>query len=91
MYYIPEQAGASTDASVIISVLPIEAQGVLEADPTGGTTPVVRTLANTEAVTTNTGQATTISTPIVDNTKIQQISTDPIDISDYYEGDMLFI
>lgn len=91
MYYIPEQAGASTDASVIISALPIEAQGVLEADPSGGSVPVARTLANTKAVTDDQGQATTISTPIVDNTKIQQISSDPIDISDFYEGDMVFI
>lgn len=91
MYYIPEQAGASTDASVIISVIPIEVQGTLEADPAGGTTPVARTLANTETVTANVGQATTVSTPIVDNTKLQQISSDPINISNYYEGDMLFI
>ena len=92
MYYIPEQAGVSSvDATFIISVLPIESQGVLEADPAGGTTPVERTLANTETVTANAGQATTISTPSTDNTKIQRIESDPVDISNYYEGDMVFI
>lgn len=90
-YYIPEQAGASTDATVTISVLPIEVQGTVEADPAGGVLPVLRTLANTEAVTTNAGQGTVRSTPIVDNTKLQQIRTDAVDISDYYEGDEVFI
>lgn len=89
--YIPEQAGASTDASIIISALPVEIQGVNEADPTGGTVPVARTLANTETITANNAQFTTVSTPIVDNTKIQTIESDPIDISNYYEGDMVFI
>ncbi len=91
MYYIPEQAGPAGDASFIIGALPIESQGVLEADPTGGTTPVERTLANTVTVTANAGQATTISTPVGDNTRIQRIVSDPVDISDFYEGDMMFI
>ena len=92
MYYIPEQAGAvTTDATFIISVLPIESQGVLEADPTGGTTPVARTLTNTEVRTANPGQATTISTPSTNNEKIQRIQSDPVDISNYYEGDIVFL
>ncbi len=91
MYYIPEQAGPAGDATFTISVLPIESQGVLEADPTGGTTPVARTLANTVTITANAGQATTILTPVGDNTRIQRISSDPVNISDFYEGDMVFI
>lgn len=91
MYYIPEQAGPAGNASFIISALPIESQGVLEADPAGGVTPVERTLANTVTITANQGQATTISTPVGDNTRIQRIVSDPVDISDFYEGDMMFI
>lgn len=89
--YQPEQAGASTDASFIVSVLPIEIQGTLEADPTGGLVPVARTLANTHAVTTNAASATTVAAPIGDETKLQSFESDPVNISDYYEGDMLAI
>lgn len=84
-------AGASTDGSVIISVLPIEIQGTLEADPSGSIIPVVRTLANTEAFTTNAAQITTISVPFVESTKMASFESDGVDISNYYEGDMVAI
>lgn len=91
LYYQPEQSGASTDASIDISALPLEIQGVLVADPSGGTTPTARTLANTKAVTADAPQVTTISAPIAEETKVQQIETDPIDISDFYEGDLVVV
>lgn len=91
LIYHPETAGASTDATVIFSVLPIEIQGTLEADPTGGTTPVARTLTNTELVTANTAQTTNASAPMVVPDKLQSIESDPVDISNYYEGDMIAI
>ena len=89
--YHPENAGASTDATFLISVLPIEIQGTLEADPTGGVTPVERTLANTELVTANTAQVSTVLVPAVVPDKLQSFVSDPVDISNYYEGDMIAI
>ena len=89
--YHPEQSGASTDATFLVSVLPIEIQGTLEADPAGGTTPVARTLANTELVTANTAQVTTVSAPAVVPDKLQSFESDPVNISNYYEGDMVAI
>jgi len=89
--YQPSTSGASTDGSIIVSVLPVEAEGVLEADPTGGTVPVERTLANTETVTANAAQTVTTSIPVVDNTKIQNAEFKYYDISNHYEGDFLII
>ena len=45
----PSNAGASSDGTMIISVLPIEVQGVLVADPGGSVVPTERTLSNTTA------------------------------------------
>jgi len=84
-------SGASTDGSVIMSVLPVEIAGVLEADPTGGLTPVARTVANTETLTAKAAQTTTVSAQFDTSNKIISITSDDIDISDYYEGDMLLI
>lgn len=87
----PENSGASSDGSFIISVLPIEIQGTLEADPSGGIIPVARTLSNTKSFTTDAAQTTTVSVPFVENTKMASFESDGVDISDYYEGDMLAI
>lgn len=88
IFYQPVDSGASTDATIDVSVLPIEIQGVLVADPAGGSTPTARTLANTKAVTADAPQVTTISAPCATETKIQQVASDPVNISDFYEGDM---
>jgi len=87
----PEQSGSSSNGTIIISVLPIEIQGVLEADPSGGLIPVERTLANTEILTANAAQTTSVSVPFVVNNKLITIESDPINISNYYEGDMIAI
>jgi hypothetical protein len=87
----PRTSGASSDGSIIISVLPIEVQGVLEADPSGGIIPVERTLTNTKALTTDAAQTITISVPFVEDTKLSSFKFEDVDISDYYEGDMLAI
>lgn len=83
--------GASSDGTIIISALPVEVQGVKEADSSGGVIPVERTLANTKAFTTDQAQYEMCSVPFSDNTKMQSFEFNTIDISDYYEGDMVFI
>lgn len=78
------------NATFIASMLPIEIQGVLEADPNGGAVPVARTLANTETMTgkqsqtvTNTQVATSVST------KLQSAYFEGFSVANYYEGDMV--
>jgi len=46
--YLSPITGTAGTVTMVGSILPLEASGVLEADPSGGTTPVARTLANTE-------------------------------------------
>ena len=75
----------------VISVLPIEVAGVLEADPTGGIVPVPRSIANTDAVTANSAQTQVVSLDTSSTTKIIRQNFTGFDISDYYEGDIVFV
>jgi len=78
----------------IVSVLPVEVEGVSVADPAGGLVPVARTLANTETLTAKAGTAIgpTALTDLA-TTNNRAIATDfgPFDINGYYEGDLIFI
>ena len=89
--YNPTASGASSNGVLKISFLPIECQGVLEADPSGGISPVSRTLANTETFTTDPSQLSTISIPVVDSTKTQSVTSDPFSVAGYYPGDIILI
>jgi len=79
------------DIDWLCSFLPVEVSGVLEADPSGGETPVARSLSNTEAVTAKAAQ--TSSELNVDQVlgKLQELTFGPFDVSDYYEGDMMML
>ena len=88
--YIPLQTGSSSNGEMKISFLPIEVIGSLVADLAGGITPVPRSAVNTESITAKPAQTQTISVPLAEGTKIQSISATGFDISDYYEGDMMF-
>lgn len=79
------------DIDVIMSVLPVEVEGVKEADPAGGTIPVSRTLANTETLTAKAATAVTASIPSDGIDKMRRIEFEPFDISDYYEDDELLL
>jgi hypothetical protein len=89
--YLVVGAGASANGSIITSVLPMEAEGILEADPAGGILPVERTLANTEIITANQAIDITTSITLVDDTKIQNALFEDYFINDYYSGDLLAI
>jgi hypothetical protein len=70
----------------------MEVEGTLVADPTGGTTPTARTLANTETLTAKAGQSVTdTGFDMTTGTKLQSVSYEGFDISDYYEGDVVFL
>jgi len=83
--------GGADPPELIMSVKPQQVEGVLVADPAFGLAPVARTLANTETITNTAAQTKTHDTTAVDTTKVRRISFDGWDVSDYYEGDMLFI
>jgi len=89
--YYHSDDGGSNDVDMYISALPVEVAGVLVNDPAGGKVPTPRTIANTELLTANSGQYTTFTN--LDNTVniFQKISSDDIDISQYYEGDVLLV
>jgi hypothetical protein len=89
--YLAPVAGGAGTVTMIASVLPLEAAFVLEADPSGGSTPVARTLANTETFTAKAGQTDTQTFTSGTTNKTQAIDFGPFDISDYYEGDMLLV
>lgn len=87
--FVPQNGGAGT-VSMYGAIMPLECAGVLEADPTGGVTPVARTLANTETTTVKAAQTdTTRSYTSGTQNKMQTLRFGPFDLSNYYEGDLL--
>lgn len=83
--------GGATAPSVRMSLLPVQVEGILVADPTGGIVPTARTLANTETVTAKVAQTQSNNTMIISSTKIGKYKFIGFDVSNYYEGDILFI
>lgn len=88
---IVPQNGTGADVDLIVSVLPQEVVGVLEADPTGGVTPVARTQVNTETLTSKAAQTDPQTVDLSTANLLYRFVFGPFDISDYYEGDSLFI
>lgn len=89
VFYLPTTPGLA-DVDLILSALPVEVVGTLEADPAGGITPVPRTIANTATLT---AAAATAVTQVIDSTvgtKIQSVDFGPYDIDTFYEGDIVF-
>lgn len=81
----------SGNLTTIASFLPVEAIGVMVADPTGGVTPVARTAANTSTVTANAGQYDTIITNSVTQNKVYKNTYGPFYLDDFYEGDSIYL
>lgn len=83
-------ASAAT-VTLTMSLLPVEAVGVLEADPTGGIVPVARTEANTELANSKASPNTAVT---LDNTPagyIRQARFTGFSIANYYEGDAILL
>jgi hypothetical protein len=86
--------GATNDVGVILSTLPMEVSEVLVADPAGGTTPVARTVANTDTLTTNAGVAdstTGAALSALADRKLKKIKFQGISVESFYEGDVMLI
>jgi hypothetical protein len=90
--FLHPQVTATTQAiSMIATVLPVEVQGVLVADPSGGTSLTARTWANTDLLTANAGQTDTITVDDTTTGKLFTLVFGPFDISDYFPNDMALI
>jgi hypothetical protein len=87
MFYVPDSVGTDGD-DFVISVLPIEVEGNLVADPAGSVAPVARSLANVTAFDTYAGQAFVQTANFTDPSKVQRMDFGPYDISSYYEDDL---
>jgi len=81
--------GTAGTVTMVASLLANEVAGILVADPSGGRDPIVRTVANTEALTSKQAQydTQTFTSGVTD--KPQQVTFGPFDIVDYYPGDIL--
>jgi len=88
--YVVLQSGASSDGTMKVSFLPVQAAGVRIANPDGSITPLERPLADTEELDSNAAQTTSISINLSTDNKVQTVSSQNFDISEYYEGDIVF-
>lgn len=87
----PSTTGTTQGIDLILSLKPVEIQGVSVADPAGGLTPVARTLANTATVTASAGVADTVTLDDTNLGKINLLEFGPFEISDFYQGDLVFL
>ena len=102
LYYVPYRttAGTSTVTAVMtgkMDAIPIEASGILVADPLGGIVPVPRTVDDTETLIEKSGTTFTENLTEVGETitgtsgrDVRTVKYGPFFIDDYYEGDLLF-
>ena len=90
LIYSPDTTDAAGD-DFAISLMPIEVQGVLVADPAGGINPIPRTLANTRAFDSYAAQFDIATVNFTDPNKAQRIEFGPYDVSDFYEDDLIAI
>ncbi len=79
------------DLNWICSLLPVEVEGVKIADPSNGIVTVPRTESNTETVISKAAQQYVLSNEDQVLNKIKRINFGPFDISNYYEGDIIFL
>jgi len=83
---------ASAAETAVIDVALVQQTGVKVNDPTGGKIPTARTTANTTDFDDAAVPITTFSIAVPDtNNTIEMFELSPVDISSFYEGDLLLI
>tara|TARA_R110000751_G_scaffold95360_1_gene186240 strand:- start:764 stop:2047 length:1284 start_codon:yes stop_codon:yes gene_type:complete len=83
---------ASAADTAVINVALVQQTGVKVNDPTGGKIPTARTTANTTDFSNAAVPITTFSIAVPDtNNTIEMFELSPVDISSFYEGDLLLI
>ncbi len=83
---------ASADMSFNLDVALLQSEGVLVNDPAGGKVPTARTFANTLDFDSNQNPITTFTETVSSaNSQLQTLEFNNIDISSFYEGDLIFI
>jgi hypothetical protein len=80
-----------------LSAIPMQVSGIQVADPTGGITPVPRSVADTETLIDKAGTNFTKNLTEIGETitgtsgrDVRSVNFGPFFIDDYYEGDLLF-
>ncbi|NRA02897.1 MAG: hypothetical protein HRU00_09880 [Myxococcales bacterium] len=94
VYSVEGSQPITTAPTGIVSVLPIQVQGVNVADPSGGLVPVPRTLANTDTLTANAGQAvgpTALTDTATADNRALSTAFSPFEIDGLYGGDLVMI
>lgn len=90
MIYIPTLAGLDPP-TIVCSMIPVEVQGTLIANPLGGITPIPRTLLNTQATTATVAQTRTTTVDATTTNQVRSVVFEGFDVSAYYEGDLILI
>ncbi len=89
--YAVTNTGA-TDSTVYVGFHPVEVAGVEVADTAGGIQPIPRVLiGQTERKTDNPAQTATAQFILTTSNNLQSFEVGPFDISNHYEGDIVFI
>ena len=89
-YILNGTAADTTPANLVFSFLPVEVVNVLIADSDGNKEPTPRPIDGTTEFNTYTAQTSSVSSDIGEN-KVFQLPLGSFDISDYYEGDVVFM
>jgi hypothetical protein len=85
-----ESLSGNTNQTTRINYIAQDVQGVLVNDPAGGKTPIARTAANTSTITSTAGTFEDITIDTVTD-KPWSLETEGLDISGFYEEDIVFI
>lgn len=90
MIYIPTFAGVDPP-TIVCSMIPLQVQGTLIADPTGGIDPIARPLLSTQTTTAMAAQTRTTTVDATTTDQIRSVVFSDFDVSAYYEGDLILI
>ena len=89
--YIVLNEGASTNGEIKVSAFPAQGLGIPIANRNGAIEPINRTDALTASLTTGVAQVNTIPINLQITNKVETADTATFDVSNYYEGDLIFI
>lgn len=89
VYYM-NAAGTTGTNTLVLDLVPLQSTNVLIADPAGGITPILRTLAATTTLTAISGQQVSVLCTDSD-TQLQSSFFEDFDISDFYEDDVIAV
>lgn len=90
-YVVANNESPATTVDLICSILPVESVGILVADPTGGVTPVERSVSGIQTLVSQAALTDSVAADTSLANVIYEASFGPFSIVDYYEGDVVFL